>query len=388
MKLIELHILQSFPVTCLNRDDVGSPKSATFGGVQRARISSQSQKRAIRLDFNEAHYGNAFHTTRTKLAHKKLISLLEAGGLPLESAEPLAIEILASLVDSGGAANAKRDKNDRLNLPALVWLSPGQLQAAADAILTHRIALEEAMAKAQTGDKKQKKDADAALKKALKPTSDAIQKAGISDAADIALFGRMVANDPSLNVEAAAMFSHALSTHDASNEVDFYSAVDDVKQFVDGSAAETDDAGAAMIGTLEFNSATYYRYVGINLDQLFSPKSLGPVPQADRKGILRAFITACLMAVPGARKNSMNGATLPVEVLGIRKAKGQPIQLVNAFEEPVKAGKGGYAEKSAEKMMKHHEFLKERWDLPMDTEVRLTEVGLKSFLDQLLQADV
>ena len=388
MNLIELHILQSFPVTCLNRDDVGSPKSATFGGVQRARVSSQSQKRAIRLHFNEAHYGNAFHTTRTKLAHEKLIALLVSGGMAHENAEPLAVEVLASLVDSGGAANAKKDKNDRLNLPALVWLSPGQLQAAADAILANQASLEAAMAQARSDDKKQKKEGETALKKALKPTSDAIQKAGISDAADIALFGRMVANDPSLNVEAAAMFSHALSTHDSSNEVDFYSAVDDVKQVVDGSAAETDDAGAAMIGTLEFNSATYYRYVGINLDQLFSPKSLGPVPQEDRKSILRAFITACLMAVPGARRNSMNGATLPEEVLGIRKAKGQPIQLVNAFEEPIKAGKGGYAKKSVTEMMKYHEFLKERWDLPVDKEVRLTDIGLKSFLDQLLQEDV
>ena len=48
MKLIELHILQSFPVSCLNRDDVGAPKTATFGGVNRARISSQCLKRAIR----------------------------------------------------------------------------------------------------------------------------------------------------------------------------------------------------------------------------------------------------------------------------------------------------------------------------------------------------
>src|SRR5450756_1469422 len=53
MKLIELHILQSFPVSCLNRDDVGAPKTATFGGVTRARISSQCLKRAIRLHAKE-----------------------------------------------------------------------------------------------------------------------------------------------------------------------------------------------------------------------------------------------------------------------------------------------------------------------------------------------
>lgn len=395
MNLIELHILQSFPVTCLNRDDVGSPKSALFGGVQRARVSSQSQKRAIRLDFNESHYGNAYHTTRTKLAHEGLIRLLENGGMARESAEPLAVEVLASLVDTGGAANAKKDKNGRMNLPTLVWLSPAQLKAAADAILDNKDAIGKAISEAKTDEKNKKKEAEAVLKKVLKPANEAIQKAGISDAADIALFGRMVANDPSLNVEAAAMFSHALSTHNTSNEVDFYSAVDDVKQVVDGSAGESEEAGAAMIGTLEYNSATYYRYVGINLDILFSPKHLGPIEEQEkRKILLRAFITACLTAVPGARKNSMNGATLPVEVLGIRKEKGQPLQLINAFESPVKAKGAGYAEASKAAMTDHLKQLEATWGVQGE-KVQLSELNpadgkskLDLFLDQLLQADV
>lgn len=46
---IEFHILQSFPVTCLNRDDVGAPKTAVVGGVTRARVSSQCWKRQVRL---------------------------------------------------------------------------------------------------------------------------------------------------------------------------------------------------------------------------------------------------------------------------------------------------------------------------------------------------
>ena len=48
MKHLELHVIQSVPVACLNRDDLNSPKTAIFGGVQRARVSSQSWKRAIR----------------------------------------------------------------------------------------------------------------------------------------------------------------------------------------------------------------------------------------------------------------------------------------------------------------------------------------------------
>lgn len=49
---IEFHILQSFPVTCLNRDDVGAPKSAVVGGVPRARVSSQCWKRQVRLSLH------------------------------------------------------------------------------------------------------------------------------------------------------------------------------------------------------------------------------------------------------------------------------------------------------------------------------------------------
>jgi len=390
MNLIELHILQSFPVTCLNRDDVGSPKSATFGGVQRARVSSQSQKRATRLLFNEAHYGNQFHTERTKLAHEGLVRILIEGGLSKASAEPLALEVLSRLVDKAGAAKAKADKNGRMNMPALVWLSPAQIQAAADAVIANKELIEETSAANVGTDKAAKKTAEKALKDALKPVTKAIHDAGISDAADIAMFGRMVAADASLNVEGAAMFSHALSTHSNSNEIDFYSAVDDVKnQRGEAGDEASEDAGAGMIGTLEFNSATYYRYVAINLDLLFDAKHLGPiVEQEKRKALLTDFIKAVLLAVPGARRNSMNGATLPIEVLGIRKDKGQPLQLINAFEKPVPSGKGGYAERSAKEMAEHYDSLKKLWDIESNVEVRLTDVGLKSFLDQLLQADV
>ncbi len=390
MKLIELHILQSFPVTCLNRDDVGSPKSATFGGSQRARVSSQAQKRATRLDFNQSYYGNEFHTERTKLAHEGLTRILVAGGMSQEGAEPLALEVLSRLVDSAGASKAKADKSGRMNMPALIWLSPAQINAAASAALANRELIEAAMAANSSADKNAKKAAEKELKKALASVTKAIQDAGISDAADIAMFGRMVANDASLNVEGASMFSHALSTHSTSNEIDFYSAVDDVKhQRGEGDEVTSEDAGAGMIGTLEYNSATYYRYVAINLDLLFDAKHLGPIgEQEKRKSLLRAFITSVLTAVPGARQNSMNGATLPIEVLGIRKDKGQPLQLINAFEAPIKANGKGYAANSKAEMLKHHADLKKLWGIETSVESLISEDGLSTFLDNLLATDV
>src|SRR6266545_2919488 len=51
--LIELHLLQNFAPSNLNRDDTGSPKDCEFGGFRRARISSQCIKRAIRDCFRE-----------------------------------------------------------------------------------------------------------------------------------------------------------------------------------------------------------------------------------------------------------------------------------------------------------------------------------------------
>jgi len=347
MRLIELHILQSFPVTCLNRDDVGSPKSAFFGGVQRARISIQSLKRAARLTAREIHpTPNAFSGIRSRFLLDPFFKEFVTLGLAEEDAKSKASEVCNAL--------SKVDAKHNDQVTTAVFLSPGEIRQIAEAVV---------------GGMDSKK---------------AVRKADRLDAADIAFFGRMVANDHTLNVEGAGMFSHALSTHKAVNEIDFYSAVDDRK-------VDADDAGAGMIGTLEYNSATYYRYVGINLDLLFDTWHLGKIDnQADRKELLRSFIQAVLTAVPGARKNSMNGATLPIEVLGIRKDKGQPLQLVNAFEKPVSAnGQGGFAQTSRDVLLRHHNDLKNLWNIETAVESVLTEDGgLGVFLDKLLKSDV
>jgi CRISPR system Cascade subunit CasC len=336
------------------------------------------------LDFNQEQYDNALHTKRTKLAHEDLSEILIAGGIAKDSASRLALDALSRLVDKGGASKAKTDKNGRVNMPALIWLSPAQLQSAATAILENREAIEKAIEAAEKGDKKLAKEADSVLKKTLEPVGKAIRDAGISDAGDIALFGRMVANDPSLNVEGAAMFAHALSTHKVSNEVDFYSAVDDGKQQDgDDNADENDEAGAGMIGTLEFTSATYYRYAAINLEILFDAAHLKKIDDSDeRKKLVKNFIYALLTAVPGARKNSMNAATLPFEVLGIFKSKGQPIQLINAFESPVHANGKGLAVTSLEALKSELAKLKTTWAIKQE-ESWLTEIGIEAFLEKL-----
>ena len=138
-----------------------------------------------------------------------------------------------------------------------------------------------------------------------------------------------------------------------------------------------------MIGTLEFTSATYYRYAAINLEMLFDAAHLKKIDDpAERKKLLKNFIYALLTAVPGARKNSMNAATLPFEVLGIFKSKGQPIQLINAFESPVQANGKGLATTSLEALKSELGKLKKTWGIEQE-EAWLTEVGIQSFLEKL-----
>lgn len=337
MKLLELHILQSFPVSCLNRDDVGAPKSAVFGGVQRARISSQCLKRATRLAARE--FNPHFQGIRSRLLKGPFAkALVEAGVTESDAAEKA--QELCEVFSS-------QDKKNPDQVTTAVYLSPGEIRQ---------------IAKAVAGGTEPKK---------------AVKKVERNDAADIALFGRMVANDATLNVEGAAMFAHALSTHKSANDIDFYSAVDDLK-------ADAEDAGAGMIGTLEFTSATYYRFVAVNLDLLGAETHLGGLDSDERKAVADAFIRAVLMATPGARKNSMNAATLPFEALGVVKERGQPVQLVNAFEKPVAANGQGLADSSLQALKAQVEHLKQVWGLSHVEEIWLTEAGLDTFTQKLV----
>lgn len=351
MKLIELHILQSFPVSCLNRDDVGAPKTAVFGGVQRARLSSQSLKRAIR-EYAADLLPERFAGERTKLIVQPFAEALKKHGV---SEEKAASEHAKNIADKLAKLDAKA-KDDDAKVGTLTFLAPSEIDAIAQQVAE--------LLKADPKSKEYEKSLDKFCK-----------KAGLLDGADIALFGRMVASLPSLTLEGAAMFGHALSTHKSDNDLDFYSAVDDLKP-------KEDDAGAGMIGTLEFSSAVYYRYAALNLDLLADEAHLAKLSPEERRQVVDTFIRATLMAVPGARKNSMNAHTLPGYVLGTYKSKGQPVQLVNAFESPVRP-RGGLLDASVEALKAEHAKLKETWGLTCDTEVAIPDTHLNAFCEAL-----
>lgn len=327
MNLIELHILQSFPVTCLNRDDLGAPKSARFGGVERARVSSQCWKRAIREFAHDAN-PEIFAGVRTKILGPSILNVAKELGVGDERQANAIKEIILH-------ALKKDDKKDDM-VKTLLFISPETLKNVIKPLVVNeelKIKDDEVEAILSTS----KKDAEKA-KKAIDKRSKAILKGlgeKVDDAADIALFGRMVADDATQTVEGAALFSHALSTHAVRSELDFFTAVDDEKK-------NEDDAGAGQLGTIEYNSACYYRYVGVNLDLLKQSNFFNP---EDLKTILENFIRATILANPNARKNSMFGQSLPSYVLAVKRT-GQPLSLANAFEKAVSATKNGFVEPS------------------------------------------
>ena len=374
MDLIELHILQSFPVTCLNRDDVGAPKSAVFGGVTRARVSSQSWKRAIRFMAKELQ-PHFFAGTRTRFVIRELKRLYRDRGFNEVEANELA--------ESTAEAIGKLDNMEKGTIKTLLFFSPLELDNVVREVSQEAKDLigEYVKKRATLGASKDKKDEMDAHKKERALIDKLIKKAtgklkeAVKDGADISIFGRMVADDHSLMVEGAGLFSHAISTHKASNEVDFFSAVDD--------KLEVGDEGAGHIGTLEFSSACYYRYVGLNLNLLREHGHLEHLSTNELESVLVAFLHAALLAVPGARKNSMFGFTEPSHVIGLRR-KGQPLSLVNAFEKPVPASGKGYIEPSRVALEKHFEALKKTFKFDTDVEVRLPEVDLDKFTKSLI----
>lgn len=289
---IEFHILQSFPVTCLNRDDVGAPKTAVIGGSTRARVSSQCWKRQVRL----AMQGFGIELgIRTKKVEQLMAEACMEAGASEEQAQKCGESIAKALSDD-----------------TLLFISHTEAKAFAE----HARELEFDASKLKD------KELAKVAKKALNPAIDAL---------DIALFGRMVAKAADMNVEAAASFAHAISTHRVSNEVEFFTALDDMQ----------DEPGSAHMGSLEFNSATYYRYISLDLGQL--AQTLGE--EADLKPTIEAFTKALFVAVPSARQTTQSGAS-PWEFARVLVRKGQRLQV--PFETAVKAAQGGYLQPSVD----------------------------------------
>ncbi len=309
---IEVHLIQNFAPSNLNRDDTGQPKSATFGGFRRARVSSQCGKRAARDWWRER--GTATVGNRTK----RLQQLI---GDKLAKDEEFTKRVANEEDRKTGiraftdAYYAAADKKKPDNTSVLIFIGPDEVDVCARAI-------------------KEMWDGDT--------TKVRIKGAQVS--ADIALFGRMLAEQPGRNTDGACQVAHPISTHKVDMEMDFYTAVDDLNP--------QEETGAGMMGVVGFNSACYYRYALVDRDQLArnlarktgreSGEWTDTLEAKDYEAadtVVKAFLEAMVYAIPTGKQNSFAAQNLPSFGLFVRRQGGVPVSLANAFAKPVRPTK-------------------------------------------------
>lgn len=321
---IDVHVLQTVPPSNLNRDDTGSPKTAFYGGVRRARVSSQAWKRATRTAF-----GDVLERSQLGVRTRRVVELVaeeirrQDAGIPeadaLEAAEGVLKKASITLKPA-------RKKEAPQEAGYLLFLSRRQvhnLAAAAVAVLGG-------------GDYPR----------------NVKQLADTEHSVDLALFGRMVADATDLSVDATVQVAHAISVHAVEEQFDYFTAVDDHK-----ADDEEEDAGAGMIGTVEFNSSTLYRYATVDVVRL--AENLGD-PAAVRAAV-EAFLSCFVTSMPTGKQNTFANRTLPDAVL-VQVRDDQPVNYVGAFEEAIVSPAGRVA-LAVERLAEHARQLDDAYGL-------------------------
>jgi CRISPR system Cascade subunit CasC len=364
---VELHIIQNFPPSNLNRDDLGQPKDTDFGGYRRARISSQCLKRATRYaGQNPAtgtkpifeRYTSVPLSRRTKLIVRALVDHLESQGKDKE----LATRISRIFAESYAG---KMDQKRKDETAVLLYLSEGEkgeikwivdhLLESWDELGAYLNEYEKWEAKAKEAKANRKKApakpkcqvADDLVEDLIKETHQR------TSAPDIALFGRMLADKPETNIDAACQVAHAISTHaiDGRTPIDYFTAVDDLKT----------DPGAGFLDVAYFNSACFYRYARIDFGQL--QKNLGGDHDLACRSV-EAFLRASEAAIPTGKKNAFAHECRPSFMLAVlREKESDGWSLVNAFQKPVDVrSEGDLIAASVKRLEKYFEHLIDFYD--------------------------
>ena len=342
---IELHLLQNFAPSNLNRDDTGAPKDCELGGYRRARISSQCQKRAVREAFAlEKLVDLESQGARTKrLAVKVADLLVQSHEYPREQALALAMGAIEGV--GLGRAKKKAEGDDAWKTEYLLFVPKRIVGELAEIVHSNREALEalvdgapeEAPAKVEApvdakaakkapkkDAKKEKKDAKAAYPKEVREAVEALLERA-RRTVDVALFGRMIADKPDWNVDASCQVAQAISTNRVQMDFDFFTAVDDFKP--------GDTAGSDMMGTVQFNSSCFYRYAVLDVDALRTNLDGGDALLARA---VRAFVEGFVTAIPTGKQNSMAAHNPPSYALAVIRERGQSVSLTNAFLKPAR----------------------------------------------------
>lgn len=312
---VDFHILQTVPPSCVNRDDTGSPKTAVYGGTVRARVSSQAWKRAMRLMFREI-FDEIELGKRTRNIPEMVCAAIRAQdpSITEKKAKSLAEKALKKVEDK-----LKKEKKPKI-FDVMFFMSEKQ----ADKLAELAVGGEEDMVLYWNAVKDQ-------------------------PSIDMALFGRMVASDPSLNYDAAAQVAHSISTHAVQTEFDYFTAVDDL--------SPEDTSGAGHLGTVEYNAATLYRYATVNVQEL--ERTLGE-QAADA---VRGFAEALICSMPTGKQNTFANRTLP-DAVYVTVRRDQPVNLSGAFEKAVPASAEGYVARSAAQLCDYAEQMYQTFAAP------------------------
>ena len=307
--VVDVHAIQSLPPSNLNRDETNSPKTATFGNVRRARVSSQSWKAAMRRWFKD-NLDLTNPGIRTKYVPQMILEEIlsrNINGMTSQQAVEDMYDIMNVILPKKkkDATAVVEDVNKETGVTtyhtdALFMVSRKQLQNVVDI----------------------RYDSNLNDKERVKAIKNALNE---DQAMDTSLFGRMVADAPDINVDAGAQVAHALGVTKAVPEFDFYTAMDDESDRVDHS-------GSSMMGTIEFSSSVLYRYADLSLSQILNNLA-GNVPAT--VFAVREFLNAFINSMPSGKQNSFAAHTLPDAII-VTIRPGRPVSYVDAFETPVK----------------------------------------------------
>ncbi|MFZ2623895.1 MAG: type I-E CRISPR-associated protein Cas7/Cse4/CasC [Propionibacterium sp.] len=304
---LDIHVLQSVPPSNVNRDDTGAPKTALYGGTRRARVSSQAWKKAVRNSFKDILAPEQQGARTLRVVELIMNSLKDHHPeVPEGQHQERALAVVKAL---GLKAEKRKAKAGSEQEPIeqtqyLVFYSRQQIDRLAD------------LAAAGDGEVSGR-DAKAAADK--------------DHGIEVALFGRMVADSKDLNVDSAVQVAHAISTHAVETESDYFTAVDDYK-------LDEDDAGAGMIGNVEFNSSTLYRFATVDLTEL--EHNLGDKDLTADATV--AFVRGFILSMPTGKQNTFANNTFP-DAVAVQLRRGRSASFVGAFEEaivPKKVGEG------------------------------------------------
>lgn len=358
MTLIAFHLLQNHAPSNLNRDDNGDPKDAFFGGVRRARISSQALKRSIRRSerFRGPFAEARLLGERTQLLPEWVRAELEQRQVNAEerdailyhaarfgkadksqaAADDAADDTKTRSKSGRGKGEKGAEEPERLKTKQLMFLTAREV---AD-LTTQMLEICRELGPAAFMALETEKDLLNKRLKRLEP-----------HAVDVAMFGRMTTSSPFKDIDAAVQVSHAFSTHRVEQEFDYYTAVDD----------RSGEVGAGFIGDVAFNSATYYKYINIHWQGLLANLHGDREIAAQAVG---ALLRASMTAIPSGKQNTFAAHNLPDFALIEVIEQNIPVSYANAFLRPVRASEDeSLMDRSIAALAAYAAPLPERFDL-------------------------